>query len=114
MKTERRVIALFFFQLSLSLFFRPQLDDKYAQELPSTLILKTAAVAVGFCWLARFLANVADVMLEKGVLQSTLNAFKTLPFVSGLVQKEKDKISKKMQVRLPLSPHPLPPSPFLV
>ena len=74
-----------------------RLDVHLAGELPSSVVLKTAGATVALCWSLRYLSNVVDHMSEYGCLQTTLEVLKALPIVSGLVAREKDKLSKKIQ-----------------
>ena len=74
-----------------------RLDRQLAGELPSSVVLKTAGATVALCWSLRYLSNVVDHMSEYGCLQTTLEVLKALPIVSGLVAREKDKLSKKIQ-----------------
>merc|ERR1711933_13986 len=74
-----------------------RVDALLEKEKPSSVVLKTFALAVGALWLARFTSTVIDVMREQGYLQSTFNCLKRLPGISHLVRKEKEKIAKKME-----------------
>jgi len=66
-------------------------------SLASVPASKVIVVTLACCWLGRFLSNVADVMLDQGVLQSVLNALKRLPGISHVVRREKEKLSSKIQ-----------------
>ena len=74
-----------------------RLDEALAGELPSAVVLKTVCGTLLGCWLGRFLCNVADHMLEQGVLQSVLEVLKRVPGIAGVVAREKEKLSMKIR-----------------
>uniref|UniRef100_A0A7S2X2M3 sphinganine-1-phosphate aldolase n=1 Tax=Chloropicon primus TaxID=1764295 RepID=A0A7S2X2M3_9CHLO len=73
------------------------IDKCLADELPSTVVLKTVGATIAVCWLGRFLSNTWDAMKEEGVLQSAIEVLKSLPGISGIVAREKDKLSRKIK-----------------
>ena len=70
-----------------------RLDVLLARDTPSAVVAKTVTTL----WALRFLLNVADVMLEQGLVQSVLDLVKPLPGIAGLVRKEKEKLFKKLE-----------------